>query len=89
MEIKQKWALVDWQTVCRPKRDGGFGLRDSKTTNKVLSGKIWWQWVTHKGELFSRFWHHKYARGWSSQNLICFDQETLGSPIWQEANANK
>jgi len=71
--IKQKWALVDWEMVCRPKRIGGLGLRDLKTSNKVFSAKIWWRWVTHKGELWARFWHHKYARGWSNRNLIHYD----------------
>lgn len=41
MEIKQKWALVDWETVCKPKRAGGLGQRDLKITNKVLITNIW------------------------------------------------
>ena len=75
--------------MCRPKRVGGLGLRDPEIANKVLSSKIWWWWVTHKGEPWARFWNHKYARGWSSQNLIRFDQETTGSSIWLVTNANK
>ena len=41
-KIKQKWALVDWEMVCRPKREGSLGLRDPEIANKVLSAKIWW-----------------------------------------------
>lgn len=89
MEIKQKWALVDWEMMCKPKHVGGLQLRDPKITNKVLSAKIWWRWVTNKQEPWVTLWHQKYAQGWPNQNLIHFDQEITGSPIWQVANANK
>lgn len=40
--IKQKWALVDWEMVCKPKHVRWLGLRDPKVANRVLSAKIWW-----------------------------------------------
>ena len=55
IEIKQKRTLVDWEMICRPKRDGGLGLRDLEVMNKVLSSKIWWRWVTNKGEPWASF----------------------------------
>ena len=64
MKIKQKWALVDWEIVYKPKRVGGLGLRDQEITNKVSSAKIWWRWVTKKGEPWVTFWHQKYTQGW-------------------------
>ena len=39
-EIKQKWALVNWETVCKSKRDEGLGLHDPEVANKVMSTKI-------------------------------------------------
>ena len=36
------WALVSWDTVCKPKDQGGLGLRDLKKNNQVLGAKIWW-----------------------------------------------
>ena len=59
MEIKQEWTLVDWETVCKPKRVGGLGLRDPEITNKVLSAKIWWRWVTNKEEPWAVLWQQK------------------------------
>lgn len=41
-EAKQKWSLVDWETVCKPKCTRGLGLRDPEVANKVMSAKIWW-----------------------------------------------
>lgn len=88
-EVKQKWALVDWETICKPKRAGGLGLRDPKVMNKVLNAKIWWRWVTNKGEPWTHLWHHKYASGWAKSSLIRWDQSNTGFAIWQAANANK
>lgn len=75
--------------VCRPKRAGGLGLRDPEVTSQVLNAKIWWRWVTTKGEPWARFWHQKYAKGWSCKKLIRLDQDIPGFPIWQVASGNK
>ena len=42
-ELKQKWALVDWEIVCKPEKARGLGLQDHKVENKVISAKIWWR----------------------------------------------
>ena len=63
-ETKQRWALVDWEMMCKPKRNGGLGLRDLKVADRVMSAKIWWRWVTHTEEPWVTFWHFKYAHGW-------------------------
>lgn len=39
-EVKQKWALVDWETICKPKRVRDLGLRDPEVMNKVLNAKF-------------------------------------------------
>ena len=88
-KIKQKWDFVNWETMCRPKRAGGLGLRDPEVINKVLSAKIWWRWVINKGEPWANFWHQKYARGWLSKKMIRLDQNIPRSPIWQAANVNR
>ena len=46
----RKCPLVDWQTICTPKAVGGLGLRDPLDNNKVMSAKIWWQWVNYEEE---------------------------------------
>ena len=88
-ELKQKWALVDWEMVCKPNRVGGLGLRDPKIANKVMSAKIWWRWVNHQEEPWVKFWHHKYAQGMLKRSLICYEGQCIGSPIWRAANANR
>ena len=46
----QKWALVEWDTLCMPKELGGLGMRDLVSVNRVMGTKIWWQWITHAGD---------------------------------------
>ena len=88
-EFKQKWALVDWETVCKPKKVEGLGLRDPEVANKVISAKIWWRWVTHKEEPWAKFSHHKYFQGMSKHLLIRYEGQCTGSSIWRAANANR
>jgi len=38
-EEKNKWALVVWDKLCKPKTHGGLGLHDPDTLSKVW-GKI-------------------------------------------------
>jgi len=41
-ETKKKWALVSWDKICKPKRQGGLGLDGQEILNKVLGAKLWW-----------------------------------------------
>lgn len=86
---KMKWPLVDWKSLCTPKREGGLGLRDPLTTNEVFNAKIWWKWVTHDQEPWARLWHAKYARLWDKQSLIRYDESPPGSFIWNAASTNR
>lgn len=51
---KNKWALVNWDTVCTPKLNGGLGLRDPETNNDIMGTKIWWRWIKHEQEPWAK-----------------------------------
>jgi len=86
---KMKWPLVDWKSICTPKNEGGLGLRDPHSTNKVFNAKILWRWVTHNHEPWARLWHAKYAWLWNKQQLIRYDEQPPGSFIWTIVSANR
>eukprot|EP00253_Pinus_taeda_P001852 PITA_01852 len=44
-EEKNKWALVAWDKLCKPKTHGGLGVHDPETLSKVLGAKLWWRWL--------------------------------------------
>lgn len=43
MDEKNKWALVAWENICRPKYYVGLGLRLMKNINKVLRTNLTWK----------------------------------------------
>jgi hypothetical protein len=49
----KKWALVTWNTICKPKDKGGLGLRDPEILNQTLGAKNWWRWLQQNEELWS------------------------------------
>lgn len=40
MGTNHKWALVKWISVCKPKEQGGIGLRDPNHSNAIMCTKI-------------------------------------------------
>lgn len=39
---QSKAHLVDWDTVCNSKKDGGLGIRKSRAMNQALLSKAAW-----------------------------------------------
>jgi ribonuclease HI len=86
---EKKIALVSWDKLCRPKEQGGLGLRDPFIMNKVLSAKIWWRWLKNPKDLWARLWRKKYAPNMAEKNLIRWDGDNPGSLIWTAAKQNR
>eukprot|EP00253_Pinus_taeda_P029073 PITA_29073 len=84
-ETNHKWALVKWDKVCKPKIQGGIGLRDPENNNTIMNAKIWWQWVTNPDKLWSKIWRAKYANNRPQEELIRFTPTGRGSLIWNAA----
>eukprot|EP00253_Pinus_taeda_P021028 PITA_21028 len=80
-----KWALVKWDTVCRPKNKGGIGLRDPEYSNTIMNAKIWWQWLTNPDKLWAKIWTAKYTNNMPQAELIRFKATISGSLIWNAA----
>eukprot|EP00253_Pinus_taeda_P017843 PITA_17843 len=81
----RKWALVKWDTVCKPKSKGGIGLRDPEKSNAIMNAKIWWQWLIHPDKLWTNIWIAKYTNNIPQTNLIRFKPTLNGSLIWNAA----
>jgi exonuclease III len=85
----KKIALVSWETICKPKAQGGLGIRDPSTMNRVLSAKIWWRWLKNPTDLWAKLWRKKYASNTAENNLIRWNGDTTGSLIWTAAKQNR
>jgi len=86
---KSKFSLISWDKICKPKLEGGLGLRDPETLSEVYGSKLCWRWCTHSREPWARLWHVKYARDKPAELLIRFNEERSGSDIWQKALAGR
>lgn len=84
--INHKWDLVKWATVCKPKDQGGIGLRDPSQSNTIMGAKIWWQCLFDPSKPWASIWTTKYANHKPSEELIRFILHNKGSLIW---NATK
>jgi hypothetical protein len=85
----RKWALVRWDKLCKPKKQGGLGIRDPGKMNQVMGAKMWWRWLQHPQELWAKMWKKKYAPNAQSNQLIRFNEQLHGSNIWNTAWRNR
>ncbi|XP_074305233.1 uncharacterized protein LOC141640282 [Silene latifolia] len=54
---------VGWDQCCKPKAEGGLGIKNSKMWNKALLGKYAWWVADKKDHLWMRWINHVYLRG--------------------------
>ena len=52
-------AKISWESVCKPKREGGLGLRSLKEANNVCVLKLIWRIVSHGNSLWVK-WTQMY-----------------------------
>ncbi|KAK1300868.1 hypothetical protein QJS10_CPB13g01356 [Acorus calamus] len=45
-ESRRAPHLVDWGTVCKPKKEGGMGVLDLRVMNRALLSKWVWRWFS-------------------------------------------
>lgn len=88
-EERNKWALVAWETICKPKNHGGLGLDDLEVLNKVLGAKLWWRLIKDLDALWARIWKEKYAINWQNKYHIRMSGTIKGSHIWNKAWENR
>ncbi|CAN1811938.1 Putative ribonuclease H protein At1g65750 [Linum perenne] len=59
-DTTRKVHNVNWQTVCKPKKLGGLGLRSARELNKAFLMKIAWNLISRPAELWSKVLITKY-----------------------------
>lgn len=75
-------AKVAWVDVCKPKEEGGLGLRSLEEVNRVSCLKLIWRILSSRSSLWVK-WIHKYLirKGsfWSVK-----ESSSLGSWMWKK-----
>ncbi|KAG7577326.1 Ribonuclease H-like superfamily [Arabidopsis thaliana x Arabidopsis arenosa] len=60
---QRKQHLLAWKRVCRPRLEGGLGIRSAKAMNKALLSKVGWRLLRDKDSLWAKVLRSKYKVG--------------------------
>lgn len=61
--VSNKSPLVAWDFLCRPKKQGGLGFKESHTWNAALLGKYIWSVANKEENLWVKWIDHVYLKG--------------------------
>jgi hypothetical protein len=70
----KKIHWVKWERVCKPKEEGGLGIKDLKLFNIALLGKWWWRLKNEDEALWHRVLVCRYGKS--------LDKVNIKSSIW-------
>ncbi|XP_073360310.1 uncharacterized protein [Aegilops tauschii subsp. strangulata] len=76
---KQKYHMVRWSEICKPRDQGGLGIMSSKRMNLALLTHRLWRIANGDGGLWLQIVRQKYLRG----QPLAFCARTGGSQFWQ------
>ncbi|KAH0723423.1 hypothetical protein KY289_006467 [Solanum tuberosum] len=86
-ETKKKVALVSWEKVCYPKKQGGLNIKGSSSWNIASVGQLVWQIVMNKETLLVKWVHGIYLR---EETSIWSHRAPIDSSwYWRKLNAIK
>uniref|UniRef100_A0A453S4S9 Reverse transcriptase zinc-binding domain-containing protein n=1 Tax=Aegilops tauschii subsp. strangulata TaxID=200361 RepID=A0A453S4S9_AEGTS len=60
---KQKYHMVRWSEICKPRDQGGLGIMSSKRMNIALLTRWLWRIANGEGGPWLRLIQQKYLRG--------------------------
>eukprot|EP00253_Pinus_taeda_P029818 PITA_29818 len=86
---QRKWALVSWANLIQRNEEGGLGVRDPETLNKVLGAKLWWRWLQGGTNVWKKIWEYKYNMPEQTEEKLRIQNTPKGSSIWNLASQNR
>ncbi|CAN1824009.1 Putative ribonuclease H protein At1g65750 [Linum perenne] len=78
---QRKIHLVSWDVICRPKSQGGLGLRKASELNGAFNMKLGWQLLKYPDKLWVRVLTSKYLKEVGGN--IEIRRKNWGSNIWR------
>ncbi|KAF7825051.1 ribonuclease H [Senna tora] len=77
----KKIPLIAWNKICRPKAEGGLGLRSIQGLNHAILGKQLCRIMTSNHGLMGTIMGAKYVDPYPNGNLTC---RPYDSPLWKK-----
>ncbi|XP_074283636.1 uncharacterized protein LOC141608172 [Silene latifolia] len=76
----RRTPLVGWDTICRPKDEGGLGLKDQESWNKAMVGRLV-DWVsTQRDSIWVHWVQNNYLKG---QEWMEYKPSSNSSWVWR------
>lgn len=76
-----------WDTICRPKGEGGLGIKKILEFNDALIGKQAWRVISNRDSLLSKIYLAKYSSKDHQYHFVCNSQSSsLVRPICRKIN---
>ena len=69
-----------WDKICRPKQNGGIGLRKTAAVNQAFQSKLGWKIVTNQNSIWVRIMRNKYLR---HQEFFSVQSKQGDSMVWK------
>lgn len=83
---KPAMHLSAYHNLCRPRNQGGLGLRSFHLTNRALLAKQFWNIYNNQGSVTSKWIIGKYFHGSLQNNAVVTTQP---SRVWKSISVNK
>ncbi|XP_026384834.1 uncharacterized protein LOC113280427 [Papaver somniferum] len=77
---KKRMNPISWGSVCKPKRLGGRGFKNTTKFNDAILEKLAWRMITAENSLCARIPKAKYFH---NKDPLCDEVTTQGSWIWK------
>ena len=79
---ENKIPLLAWEKICRPKEEGGAGLRDWSCMNRALGAKLVWAVYENPHLYWVRILKGKYLDNMDNNRILTIRNPPKGSAIW-------
>ncbi|GJU89583.1 RNA-directed DNA polymerase, eukaryota, reverse transcriptase zinc-binding domain protein [Tanacetum coccineum] len=80
-ELTRGKAKVSWHSVCKPKEQGGLGIKDLQLWNEVLLVKQLWNVISNKNTLWVKWVNSESLKGKSIWEVNAQSNSSVG---WKE-----
>ncbi|CAL1399429.1 unnamed protein product [Linum trigynum] len=77
----RKAHLISWETICKPKSQGGLGLRSARSMNMAFLIKLAWKILNHEDALWVKVLQGKYFK--QRNGAILSMKKSNHSSLWK------
>ncbi|GLJ41989.1 hypothetical protein SUGI_0869280 [Cryptomeria japonica] len=78
----RKIPLINWDTLCLVKEDGGADLRKMEVQNSALGAKLAWKMCKEPQKLWCRLFQRKYLDSDDTNKILTMANSERGSATW-------